>query len=166
LEEKMAKVKPIPEGFHSVTPYLAVQDGAQAIDFYKRAFGAKEVMRNTSPDGKVTHAEIKIGDSILMLGGMTTAELRTPQSLGGSTVSIFLYLENVDATFKQAISAGAKETEPLVDMFWGDRYGRLADPFGHSWSLAQHVEDVAPAELEKRAKEAMAKQQQRRAHTA
>jgi PhnB protein len=162
----MAKVKPIPEGFHSVTPYLAVQDGAQAIDFYKRAFGAKEVMRNTGPDGKVTHAEIKIGDSIVMLGAMTTGELRAPQSLGASTVSIFFYLDNVDATFKQALSAGAKETQPLEDMFWGDRYGRLTDPFGHSWSLAQHVEDVAPAELEKRAKEAMAKQQQRRAHTA
>lgn len=161
----MAKVKAIPEGFHSVTPYLAVQDGAQAIDFYKRAFGAKEVMRNTGPDGKVTHAEIKIGDSIIMLGAMTTAELRTPQSLGASTVSIFLYLDNVDATFKQALSAGAKQTEPLTDMFWGDRYGRLTDPFGHSWSLSQHIEDVAPAELEKRAKEAAAKQQ-RRAHTA
>jgi PhnB protein len=161
----MAKqVKPIPEGYHTVTPYLAVQDGAQAIDFYKRAFGAKEVMRSDGPDGKVSHAEIKIGDSIIMLGGMTSAELRAPQSLGASTVSIFLYLDSVDATFKQALSAGAKETQPLADMFWGDRYGRITDPFGHSWSLAQHIEDVAPAELEKRAKEAMAKQRQQRAH--
>jgi PhnB protein len=165
-EESMTKqVKPIPEGYHSVTPYLAVQDGAQAIDFYKRAFGAKELTRMAGPDGKVSHAEIKIGDSIIMLGAMTSAELRSPQSLGASTVSIFLYLDDVDTTFRQALSAGAKETQPLADMFWGDRYGRLRDPFGHSWSLAQHIEDVAPAEMEKRAKEAMAKQQQQqRAH--
>lgn len=160
----MPEVKAIPEGYHSVTPYLVVQDGAQAIEFYKRAFGAKEVMRSEGPDRKVSHAEIKIGDSIIMLGGMTTGELRAPQSLGASTVSIFLYLENVDATFKQALAAGAREAQPLADMFWGDRYGRLTDPFGHSWSLAQHIENVAPAELEKRAREAMAKQQQQRAH--
>ncbi len=164
----MAKqVKPVPEGFHSVTPYLAVQDGAQAIDFYKRAFGAKEVMRMSGPDGKVSHAEIKIGDSILMLGASPAGnEVRAPQPMGPSTVSIFLYLDNVDSTFQQALSAGAKQTQPLTDMFWGDRYGRLTDPFGHSWSLGQHIEDVAPAEMEKRAKEAMAKQQQQRAHTA
>ncbi|MGH9688960.1 MAG: VOC family protein, partial [Candidatus Acidiferrales bacterium] len=159
-------VNPIPEGFHTATPYLAVQDGAQAIDFYKRAFGAKEVMRMNGPDGKVSHAEIKIGDSIIMLSAASSAgELRTPQSLGASTVSIFLYLDNVDATFKQALSAGAKTIQPLEDMFWGDRYGRLTDPFGHSWSLAQHIEDVAPTEMEKRASEAMAKQA-RRAQTA
>jgi len=157
----MPEVKAIPEGYHSVTPYLVVQDGAQAIEFYKRAFGAREVMRSEGPDRKVSHAEIKIGDSIVMLGGMTTGELRAPQSLGASTVSIFLYLDNVDATFKQALAAGAREAQPLADMFWGDRYGRLTDPFGHSWSLAQHIENVAPAELEKRAREAMAKQQQR-----
>ncbi|MGH9737899.1 MAG: VOC family protein [Candidatus Acidiferrales bacterium] len=159
----MAKhVNPIPEGFHTATPYLTVQDGAQAIDFYKRAFGAKEVMGMKGPDGKISHAEIKIGDSIIMLSAASSAgELRTPQSLGGSTVSILLYLENVDETFKQALSAGAKQIMPLENMFWGDRYGRLTDPFGHSWSLAQHIEDVAPAEMEKRAKEAMAKQAHR-----
>jgi PhnB protein len=159
----MAKqVKPIPEGYHSVTPYLAVQDGAQAIDFYRRAFGAKEVTRMDGPDGKVSHAEIRIGDSILMLGASPAAsEVRAPQSLGASTVSIFLYLDDVDATFKHALSAGARETQPLADMFWGDRYGRLVDPFGHSWSLAQRIEDVAPAEMQRRAKEAMAKQAHR-----
>lgn len=162
----MGKAKAIPEGYHSVTPYLAVQDGAQAIDFYKRAFGAKELTRMDGPDGKVSHAEVKIGDSIIMLGASPAAnDVRAPQSLGASTVSIFLYLDNVDATFRQALSAGARETQPLTDMFWGDRYGRLTDPFGHSWSLAQHIEDVAPAEMQRRAKEAMAnQQQQRRAH--
>jgi PhnB protein len=150
----MTNVKAIPEGRHSVTPYLTVHDAARAIDFYQQAFGAKEVMRMNGPDGKIAHAEIQIGDSIIMLGGETpAADLRSPQSLGASTVSVFLYLEDVDSTFKQALSAGATVLQPLADMLWGDRYGRLTDPFGHSWQLATHKEDVSPEEMVKRMKE-------------
>jgi PhnB protein len=152
------KAKPIPEGYHTVTPYLSVRDAAHALDFYKQAFGAKEVMRMNGPEGKVSHAEIKIGDSIVMVSEENSSnELRSPQALNGSTVSIFLYLDDVDPVFKKAISAGAKEVQPLADQFWGDRYGRLRDPFGHSWSLATHIEDVSPTEMGKRAQEAAAK---------
>ena len=151
----MAKVKPVPEGFHTVTPYLVVDDGARAIDFYQQAFGAKEIMRMPGPDGKISHAEVKIGDSIIMLGpANATTGVRSPQSLGSSTVSIFLYLEDVDSTFRKALSAGAKEAQPLADQLWGDRYGRLTDPFGHSWSLATHKEDVSAEEMSKRMQEA------------
>ena len=154
----MANVKAIPEGYHTVTPYLSVRDAARALDFYKQAFGAKEVMRMNGPEGKISHAEIKIGDSIVMISEEnSTNELRSPQGLGGSTVSIFLYLDDVDPVFKKALSAGAKEIQPLADQFWGDRYGRLKDPFGHSWSLATHIEDVSPAEMDKRAQEATTK---------
>jgi PhnB protein len=151
------KVKPVPEGCHTATPYLIFQDAAPAIDFYKKAFAATEIMRMNGPDGKVSHAEIKIGDSVIMLGSAPGNDLATPQKLNGSSVSIFLYLPDVNSTFKQAVSAGAKAVQPLEDMFWGDRFGRLVDPFGHSWSLATHVEDVAPAEMGKRAQEAAAK---------
>ena len=152
----MAKnVSPIPRGYHTVTPYLAVRNAAQALDFYKRAFGAEEVMRMNGPQGTVSHAEIKIGDSIVMIAEEAASSgLRSPQSLGGSTASVFLYLNDVDATFKQAVSAGAKSQQPVTDMFWGDRYGRLTDPYGHLWSLATHIEDVAPEEMQKRAQEA------------
>ncbi|HTS49433.1 MAG TPA: VOC family protein [Bryobacteraceae bacterium] len=153
-------VRPIPEGYHSVTPYLTVNGAAGAIDFYQRAFGAKEIMRMNGPDGKIGHAELRIGDSVIMVadempgsGGAT----RSPQSLGGTTAGIFLYVEGVDKVFNQAVSAGAKVDMPLENMFWGDRYGRLTDPFGHSWSLATHVENVAPEEMEKRMKAQMAK---------
>jgi len=156
------KAKAIPEGFHSVTPYLALQDAAPAIDFYKKAFGASEVMRMNGPDGKVSHAEIKIGDSIIMLGSAPpNSEVRTPQSLNGSTVSIMLYVPDVDTTFDRAVSAGAKTVQAVENQFWGDRYGRLTDPFGHSWSLATHIEDVSPAEMGKRAQQAMAHAHQR-----
>jgi PhnB protein len=149
-------VQPIPQGFHSITPFLVVNDAAKAIDFYRRAFGAKEIMRNTGPDGKITHAEIRIGDSPLMLSDeMPQAGIRTPRSLGGSTVNIFLYVDNADTVFKQAESAGAKVEMPLENMFWGDRYGKLTDPFGHSWSVATHKEDVSPEEMKKRAQQAM-----------
>jgi PhnB protein len=151
------KVKPVPEGYHTATPYLIFHDAAPAIDFYKKAFAATEIMRMNGPDGKVSHAEIKIGDSVIMLGSAPGNDLATPQKLNGSSVSIFLYLPDVNSTFKQAVSAGAKAVQPLEDMFWGDRFGRLVDPFGHSWSLATHVEDVAPAEMGKRAQEAAAK---------
>jgi len=159
--------KPIPQGFRSVTPYLTLNDAARALDFYKRAFGAHEVMRMDAPGGKIGHAEIKIGDSMIMLADeMPGTGSRSPQSLGGTTGGIFLYVENADAVFNQAVSAGAQVEAPLTDMFWGDRYGRLRDPFGHSWSVATHKEDVAPAEMSKRMQEAMAKrgQQAQSAH--
>ena len=161
------QVKPIPQGFHSVTPYLTLNDAARALDFYKRAFGAKEMVRMDAPNGKIGHAEIKIGDSIVMLADeMPGAGARSPQSLGGTTCAVFLYVDNVDAVFTQAVSAGAHVEAALADMFWGDRYGRLKDPFGHSWSVATHKEDVAPAEMSKRAQQAAAKmgQQTQSAH--
>jgi len=152
------KVKPIPEGFHSVTPYLTVNDAARAIDFYKRAFGATERFRMDGPAGKVGHAELKIGNSIVMIADeMPGAGTRSPQSLGGTTCGVFVYVEDVDAAFNRAASAGAKVDMPLADMFWGDRYGKLTDPFGHSWSMATHIEDVAPEEMARRSKEAMTK---------
>lgn len=153
-----AKPKPIPQGFHSVTPYMTLNDAARAIDFYKRAFGAQEVMRMEAPNGKIGHAEIKIGDSVIMLGDEMPGSLsRSPQSLGANTGGIFIYVDNADAVFNQAVAAGAQVEMALADMFWGDRYGRLKDPFGHSWSVATHIEDVAPAEMQKRMQEAMAK---------
>jgi len=160
----MAKqVKPIPEGYHTATPYLTVNDGARALDFYKKAFGAQEVFRMDGPNGKVAHAEIRIGNSVIMLGdempGMGTT--RSPQSLGGTSGGVFLYVENVDAAYQKAISAGAQQETPPTDMFWGDRYGRLKDPFGHSWSIGTHIEDVAPEEMARRMKEQQAKMGQR-----
>jgi PhnB protein len=156
-----AKPKPIPQGYRTVTPYLTVNDAARAIDFYKRAFGAQEVMRMDAPGGKVAHAEIKIGDSIVMLGDeMPGAPNRSPQSLGGTCSGILLYVENADTFFNKAVSAGAQVEAPIADMFWGDRYGRLKDPFGHSWSVATHQEDVAPADMAKRMQEAMANKAQ------
>lgn len=161
------RVNPIPKGYHSVTPYLTVNDAARALEFYKRAFGAQEVVRMDGPDGKIGHSEIKIGDSIVMLGDeMPGMGNRSPQSLGGTTAGVMLYVENVDTVFNQAVSAGAQVEAPVADMFWGDRYGKLKDPFGHSWSVATHMEDVAPAEMAKRMKDATAKmaQQTKAAH--
>jgi len=161
------QAKPIPQGYRSVTPYLTLNDAARALDFYKRAFGAQEVMRMDAPGGKIGHAEIKIGDSMIMLADeMPGSGTRSPQSLGATTAGIFLYVENADAVFNQAVSAGAHVEAPMADMFWGDRYGRLKDPFGHSWSVATHKEDVAPAEMSKRMQEAAAKmaQQAKSAH--
>ncbi len=162
-----SQVKPIPQGFRSVTPYLTLNDAGRALDFYKRAFGAQELLRMDGPGGKIGHAEIKIGDSIIMLADeMPGGGVRSPQSLGGTTAGIFIYVENADAVYNQAVSAGAQVETPLADMFWGDRYGRLKDPFGHSWSVATHKEDVAPAEMSKRMQEATAKmaQQTKSAH--
>jgi PhnB protein len=145
------QVNPIPRGYHTATPYLTLSDCARAIDFYKRAFGAQEIMRMEGPPGKIGHAEIKIGDSMIMLADeMPGADTRAPRSLGGTTGGIFLYVNNVDASYKQAVDAGAKADTPPADMFWGDRYGKLTDPFGHAWMLATHKEDVAPAEMQKR----------------
>ncbi len=148
------KAKPVPEGFHTVTPYLIVHDGARAIDFYKKAFGAKEIMRMPGPNGSVSHAEIKIGDSIVMMGSAPNAH--PPQ--GESPVNIFLYLEDVDKTFRDALSAGAKELQPLANQPWGDRYGRVTDPFGHVWALATRIEDVTPEEMTRRMQEVAKRQ--------
>jgi PhnB protein len=154
-------VKPIPQGYHSATPYLTLHDASRAIDFYKRAFGAQEMNRMAGPDGKVGHAELKIGDSVIMLGDeMPGSGTRSPQSLGGTTGGVMLYVENADAVFNQAVSAGAQVEAPLADMFWGDRYGRLKDPFGHSWAVATHKEDVAPEEMSKRMQQEMQRRSQ------
>jgi PhnB protein len=153
-----SSVQPVPKGYHTVTPYLVVNDAARALDFYKRAFGAQEVARMDAPGGKIGHAEIKIGDSMIMISDeMPGSGAKSPRALGGSPVSIFLYLNDVDTTFRQAVSAGAKADAQPTDMFWGDRYGKLTDPFGHQWGLATHKEDVSPQEMAKRSKEAMAK---------
>ncbi len=142
-------IKPIPDGYHSVTPYLMVKGAAQAIDFYKKAFGATEIMRFPGPDGKVAHAEIKIGDSTIMMADETDAN-RGPQTAGGSPVSLMLYVDDVDKTFKQAVSSGAKSTRPVADQFYGDRMGTLTDPFGHTWSIGTHKEDVSMEEMQRR----------------
>lgn len=148
---------PIPEGYHTVTPYLAVGDAAQAIEFYQRAFGATERGRMPGPDGKIAHAEIQIGDSIIMTSDpFPQATIKPPQEIGGTSVSVFLYVEDVDSVVQDAVDAGATITMPVEDMFWGDRFGQVQDPFGHVWQIATHVEDVAPDEMAKRAEEAMA----------
>jgi uncharacterized glyoxalase superfamily protein PhnB len=150
------QVKPVPEGHHSITPHLVVKGASQAIEFYKQAFGAKEVRRLLGPDGKsIIHAEVKIGDSLLFLvDEIPEMNCLGPGSSGGSPVTIHLFVENVDSVFKAALAAGAKERMPVADMFWGDRYGRLLDPFGHEWSVATHKEDLTPEELSKRAQAA------------
>jgi PhnB protein len=156
-----SRVKPIPDGHRTVTPYLAIKDAARALDFYKRAFGAIESYKLMMPDGRVGHAEIRLGDSLVMLsdefpeyGG------KAPETLGGSPVSIHLYVEDVDAFVKRALAAGAKERRPVMDQFYGDRSGQLEDPFGHLWWVATHREDVAPEEMQKRV-EAMFAQEKR-----
>jgi PhnB protein len=144
--------KPIPEGYHTATPYLIVSDAASAIDFYKKAFGATELMRMTQPDGRIGHAEIKIGDSPIMLADeFPEIGARSPQRFGGSPVSILLYVEDVDALFSQAVAAGGKVLRQVKDQFYGDRSGGVTDPFGHVWYIATHKEDVAPEEMHKRA---------------
>ena len=149
--------EPVPEGYHTVSPYLAVEDAARAIDFYVKAFGAKEVVRMNAPDGMIGHAELQIGDSRVMLSDpFPQSSTRPPKELGGTSVSVFLYVEDVDATVKQAVDAGATLTMEVADQFWGDRFGSFVDPFGHSWSVATHVEDVGPEEMAERAKAAMA----------
>lgn len=148
------KVKPIPDGYHSVTPYLFVSGATKAIDFYKKALGAEERFRMAGPGGKIMHAELQIGDSVLMLADeFPDMGVKSPKTLGGSAGSIMLYVNDVDASFKQATGAGATATQPPTDMFWGDRSCKLVDPFGHSWMLATHVEDVPPQEMDKRGRE-------------
>ncbi len=149
--------EPIPDGYHTVTPYLAVDDAAEAIDYYTKAFGAKERVRMETPDGQVGHAELEIGDSLVMLSDpFPQGSTKTPTELGGTSVSVFMYVEDVDAVVKQAVDAGATVTMEVADQFWGDRFGSVKDPFGHSWSIATHVEDVPPEEMAERAKAAMA----------
>ena len=149
----MAKqAQAIPKGLHTVTPSLVVAGAAKAIDFYKKALGAEELMRFPAPDGKIMHAEIRIGDSVIMLGDeMPDHGAKGPKAYGGTSVSFFVYGENVDAAWKRAVDAGAKPIVPLTDQFWGDRTGCLEDPFGHHWWLAQHIQDLTPEELRKNA---------------
>ena len=149
--------KPIPEGYHTVTPYLAVDDAAAAIEYYKRVFGAKERVRMEAPGGKIGHAELELGDSLVMLSdSFPQSTTRPPKELGGTSGSVFLYVEDVDAVVKRAVESGATVTMEVADQFWGDRFGTITDPFGHVWSIATHVEDVPPEEMAERAKEAMA----------
>lgn len=147
-------VKPIPDGYHAVTPYLIVDEAARAIDFYQRVFGAVEVMRMAGPDGKIGHAEIKIGDSHVMLADEhEEVQALSAKTIGGSPVSLLVYVPDVDTVFVKAIAAGAKVQRPLEDKFYGDRMATIVDPFGHIWNIATHIRDVSPEEMERMAKE-------------
>ena len=149
--------QPIPEGYSTISPYLAVDDAAEAIAYYKKAFGAEETVRMDAPDGKIGHAELKIGDSHVMLSDpFPQASTTPPKELGGTSASIFMYVEDVDAVVQKAVEAGATVTMEVEDQFWGDRFGSITDPFGHNWSIATHVEDLTPEEIEERGKAAMA----------
>jgi PhnB protein len=153
---KPKKVKAVPKGYHTVTPYLIVKGAAAAIEFYKKAFGAKELVRMPGPDGSVMHAEIKIGDSPIMLGDENPQmDTRGPKALGGTPVGICLYVKDVDALAAQAVAAGATVQRPVMDQFYGDRSGTFGDPFGHQWTIATHIEDVSPQEMRKRMQAAM-----------
>ena len=152
-----SQVKPIPPGYNTVTPYLIVRGAARAIDFYKKAFGAQERFRFSRDNGAISHGEISIGDSCLMLADeLPETGARSPESVGGTPVSVFLYVEDVDKVFGRAVAAGAKPTLTPQNMFWGDRYAKVSDPFGHQWQIATHVEDVPPEEMERRMKAAHA----------
>lgn len=146
------KIKPIPKGYHAVTPYLSVKGAAGAIAFYKKAFGAKEVMRMPGPGGTIGHAEIQVGDSRIMLADeFPEMNFRSPRSVGGTPVNIHLYVADVDKVVKKAVAAGAKSLRPVADQFYGDRSGSLEDPFGHVWHIATHIKDIPMKELKKRA---------------
>jgi PhnB protein len=152
----MSNVKPIPEGYHSLTPYLFVRNAAGAIEFYKNVFGATETMRMPGPNGQIMHAELKIGDSTVMLSDENPQMgALSPQSIGGTATGLNVYIANVDAVVQKAVDAGAKLVRPVKDQFYGDRSGSVIDPFGHLWSVATHVEDVSPEEIGKRAAAAM-----------
>jgi PhnB protein len=147
-----SSVKPVPEGYHTVTPYLIVKGAAKAIEFYKQAFGAKEILRMGQPDGRIGHAEIQIGDSRIMLADeFPEIDARGPESLGGTPVMVHLYVEDVDTVAERALAAGAKELRPVKDQFYGDRSGMFADPFGHKWNIATHKEDLSDEEIRRRA---------------
>ena len=149
-------VKPVPDGYHTVTPYLVIKGAAAALEFYKKAFGAEELLRMPAPDGTIAHAEIRIGDSTIMMGeeqpgmGFIAAKPGTPASVG-----LMLYVTNVDDMWKRALAAGGRELRPLKDQFYGDRSGTFADPFGHIWTIATHIEDVTPEEMDRRFKAEM-----------
>ena len=152
----MAKVKPIPDGYQQVTPYLTVEGASTAIDFYTEVLGAKERMRMADPGGKVGHAELTIGESVIMLSDeYADRGVVGPKTVGGTPVMISVYVEDVDAVYDRAVKAGAKALRPVENQFYGDRTGQFEDPFGHRWSVATHVEDVSPDEMAKRAAEAM-----------
>ncbi|HXU10978.1 MAG TPA: VOC family protein [Candidatus Binatia bacterium] len=152
-------VKPVPEGYHTVTPYLVVKDAKRALEYYAKAFGAETVMSMPTPDGRIMHAEVKIGNSMIFVTDENpdmAPKLKSPGSTGGiATGSTFLYVPDVDAVFKRAVEAGASVTMPVTDMFWGDRFGKVVDPFGHHWGIATHTEDVAPEEMGRRSAEFM-----------
>jgi PhnB protein len=152
----MAKAKdPIPEGFRTITPHMTVKNAAEAIEFYKKAFGAEEVLRLPGPGGIIMHAELKIGDSLLMLNDEFPDHGKVgPQSLGGTPITVHLYVPDVDAVIDRAAKAGAKVTLPVADQFWGDRYGQVEDPYGHHWGVGTHVEDLTPEEIGERAQKA------------
>lgn len=151
-------VKPIPDGYHTITPALTIRDAARAIEFYKQAFGAQERGVMKGPDGKVMHAELVIGDSIIMLSDeFPEFGALSPQSVGGSATSLHIYLDGVDAAFDRAVKAGAEVEMPVMDQFWGDRYGKLKDPFGHKWSIATHTKDMSADEMKHAMDDAMAK---------
>ena len=153
----MAKVKPIPDGYHSVTPYLIIKGASDAIDFYATVFGTTERMRMPMPDGKVGHAELELGDSVIMLADeFPDMGIKSPTTIGGSPVNVHVYVDDVDATYERAVGAGAEVLQPLENKFYGDRSGQVRDPFGHIWSIATHVEDVPPDEMAKRAEAAAA----------
>jgi PhnB protein len=152
----MANVKPIPEGYHSITPGLVLKDANKAIEFYKKAFGAEVKMNMPNPDGRCMHGELKIGDSIFFVGDEFpefAPDNKAPQSVGAVTGSLFLYVQDTDAAFKRAVDAGAKPLMPPADMFWGDRFAKVVDPFGHHWGMATHKEDLTPQQMETRKKE-------------
>jgi PhnB protein len=158
-----ASSKPIPDGFHTVTAALTVKNAAKAIDFYKKALGAQELMRMPSPDGKIGHAELKIGDTIIFLSDeLPNMGNKSPQTLGGTTASLYLYVQDVDSAFQKAVDAGGKTTMPVTDMFWGDRYGQFVDPFGHMWGISTHKEDLTDEETGKRAEEFFAQLEQKK----
>ena len=151
----MSKVKPIPDGYHTVTPYLIIRGAAEAMEYYKKAFGAQELYRMPGEGGKIMHAEMQVGSSRIMLADeFPEMNIRSPQSLGGAGVSMCLYVENADATFPAALAAGGKELRPLKNQFYGDRSGTLQDPFGHCWTVSTHFEDLTPEEIGKRAAQA------------
>jgi PhnB protein len=153
-----SQVKPVPEGMHTVTPHLVCAGAADAIAFYKKAFNAVELGRMPGPQGKLMHAQIRIGDSpVMLVDEFPDWGSFGPKSLKGSPVTIHLYVDDADAAFERAVAAGAKILMPLADMFWGDRFGKITDPFGHDWSIAQHIEDVSPEEMKRRGEEMAAK---------
>ena len=153
---KKKTIRPIPAGYHAITPYLAIQNAAAALDFYKRAFGAREILRMAMPDGKVAHAEMRVGDSVVMMADESAEQdFLSPAARGGSTVTIHLYVPDVDSMFSKALDAGAKVVRELQDQFYGDRTACVVDPFGHVWYLATHKEEVSKSEMKKRAAKAM-----------